>query len=167
MKLKGKDIILFVLHEGVWRALAYSTSCDIDVNLQYKTISSPDTGKWVRRRLIGINWSGNSAHLVSKSKNENELFDLWNLSKPITIKIGSVEAHPGIVDAAQYKMDGKLGFTGKAIINNLTITGRKGDMVTSSISFNGCGELIQERAPWILESESWNMSGVWINWKHW
>lgn len=167
MKVRGNNIILFYQKNGEWKTIAYGSTCEIDINAEAINVSSPDTGKWTSRKKRKLDWSINAAYLLSNVIQEVELYDLLESSETVKIYMGSVEAHESKIIPQEYKIDGKYALTGDAMITRLTIGARKGDMVTVSASFSGCGKLEQIRPPWILGKGTWNMSGLWINWKNW
>lgn len=49
-KIKGNDLILFIRKEEEYKALAYSTTCEIDIQADTIEIGSPDTGNGRKRK---------------------------------------------------------------------------------------------------------------------
>lgn len=161
MKLRGNNLIVFFDVGGVWKTLAYATTCEIDINAQTIETSSPDTGKWVTRKKRKRDWQLSSGHLLFATEQEVDFFDLLESDQTIKLCFATVEKHPGIIDCDNYKKDGRFELVGDAYVTRLTITGRKGDMITSSATFQGNGKLEQKWAPWVFVDGKWDASGVW------
>lgn len=161
MKVNGNDLIVFFEVAGVWKTLAYATSCELDIQAETINVGSPDTGRWTRRKKRRLSWSGSSAHLMSDVMHEANWFSLLESSKTVKICFSTVEAHKLPIKYYEYARDGKVTITGDALINRVTLTGKQGSKTTLSVSFVGDGKLEPAFAPWILEDGVWGMNEVW------
>lgn len=160
-KIRGNDLILMYDVDGKWKAIAFGTTCEIDINAEVIEVSSPDTGKWVKVKKRKLSWSVSTAHLMGNVKKTPDLLDMLQSDEAIKICIGSVEAHPNQIDHTEYALDGRYAITGYAQIVRATITARKGDMVTISAELRGDGALKQAWASWVLVDGAWTNKGVW------
>lgn len=143
MKLKGNNLIVFFRIDGQWRTLAYATTCELDIQAETITVGSPDTGRWEKKKKRRLGWNGSSAHLMSDIKDEANLFGLLKSDLPVRVCFGSVIDHKSPINSTDnYIKNGKVSLEGDALITRMTITGRRGDCVTLSVSFVGIGELI-------------------------
>lgn len=140
-KVKGNDLILFVQKDGEYKAIAYSTTCEIDMQADTIDIGSPDTGQWKRRKKRRKSWNVSSGHLVSSKKQTSEIFNFFLNDEPVAMMLGTVAPHAETMSADDYTPDGRLQMSGEALLTRVTITARKGDYVTMSVELTGSGEL--------------------------
>lgn len=140
-KIRGNDLILFVQQSGVYQALAYSTTCEIDMQAEVIRVSSPDTGQWAKKKKKRKDWSVSSGCLISDSKQTLDLFNMYLNDEPIIVMLGTVAPHAEAMNAINYVPDERLKLRGEALVTRITITGKRGDFVTMSITLDGCGEL--------------------------
>lgn len=162
-KLRGNDLIVMVYVDGAWKAIAFGTSCEIDISADTIETSSPETGKWKTYRKRKKGWRLSSGHLKGDVKKNPDLFELLESDKSIRVCMTTVEAHPDIIKETEYRADGRYMLTGLALVVRVTETARKGDMVTMSVEFQGNGPLEQIWAPWIFEDGKWDYTDVWLN----
>lgn len=141
MKIDGRDIVVFIQEDGLWRAMAYGTTCELDVKAEMKAVSSPDTEMWQKVKKGRYSWSGSSGHLVAARRQRTDVFELLAKGKKIKVAFATVAGSSSPRDYRQYIPDGRYGLKGDAIITRLTVTGRKGDSATFSMSFQGAGAL--------------------------
>lgn len=141
MKIDGKDIVVFVKIDGLWNAAAYGTTCELDVRADIKSVSSPDTGKWQKTKKGRYSWSGSSGHLVAARRQRLDMFDMLAEGAEILVAFATIASSALPRDFELYTPDGRFGFQGNALLTRLTVTGRKGDSATFSISFKGVGAL--------------------------
>ena len=73
-KIKGNDLILFIQKDGKYKAYAYSTTCEIDIQANTIEVGSPDTGQWVRKKKRKISWRVSSGYLMSDGSASMEIF---------------------------------------------------------------------------------------------
>lgn len=167
MKLKGKDMTLMVMRNGAWRAIAYATTCELDITKETVETGSKLTGKWRTIRSRKKAWTMSSGHLMADVKQEIDIIDLATGDEEVTVCLGSVESHEETITDADYKLDGKVMLTGKAIVTRATVSAKNKDYVTISMSLEGNGALTSAWAPWVLEGGTWRSDGVWMNHKLW
>jgi predicted secreted protein len=166
-KIRANDLIVMYMVNGRWKAIAFATSCEIDISADTIETSSPDTGRWKTYKKRKKGWKISTAHLMGNVKKTPDLFDLLESDEPIQVCMTTVEAHPGIIEHTEYKQDGKYQLVGEALVVRMTVTARKGDMVTMSAELLGNGRLINMAAPWVFVNGLWNNTGVWKNDEFW
>lgn len=160
-KIKGSDLILFIQKDGKYKAYAYSTTCEIDIQADTIEVGSPDTGQWVRKKKRKISWRVSSGYLMSDGSASMEIFKTLIDKSPIMITLGSVRSHTDVVNADEYENDGRLTMQGEGLLTRMTVTGRKGDFVTMSMEIEGCGKLEMIWEPKItIEPESASDEGI-------
>lgn len=140
-KIKGNDLILFIQKNDKYKAYAYSTTCEIDIQADTIEVGSPDTGQWVKKKKRKKNWRLSSGYLISEGGDTSELFKTLIDNNSVMITLGSVRPHADVMDANDYVTDGRLTIQGEGMLTRMTITGRKGDFVTMSIEVEGSGGL--------------------------
>lgn len=149
--------------EGAWKAIAYATSCEIDISADTIETSSPDMGRWKTYKKRKKGWRISTAHLMGNVRKTPDLFALLDSDEPMQVCLTTVEDHPDIIKATEYKQDGRYMLTGSALVVRVTVTARKGDMVTMSAELLGNGPLEQMWAPWVFVDGVWTDRGVWID----
>lgn len=162
-KIKANDLIVMYMVDGVWKAIAFATSCEIDVSADTIEISSPTTGRWKTYKKRKRTWRISTAYLKGNVKKTPDLFELLDSDEPIKICFTTVEAHPDIIKATEYKKDGRYELTGEALVVRVTESARKGDMVTLSAELQGNGPLEQVWADWVFRDGKWSDKGVWLD----
>lgn len=162
-KIKANDLIVMYEVDAAWKAIAFATSCEIDISADTIETSSPDTGKWKTFKKRKKGWRISTAHLMGNVVKTPDLFTLLESEEPIRVCLTTVEAHPGIIQHTEYVQSGHYQLTGSALVVRMTETARKGDMVTLSAELQGTGPLEQIWAPWVFVDGTWDNSGVWIN----
>ena len=68
MKTKGKDLLAYITNDGGsggYKKIALSTSCDIEVSIELKRISSILSGRYSRMRPGRYSWSVSTSALVA------------------------------------------------------------------------------------------------------
>ena len=125
-KIKGNDLILFIRKEEEYKALAYSTTCEIDIQADTIEIGSPDTGQWTKKKKKRKNWRASSGYLISDSVDVIDVFKTLVGNESVSLIIGTVEPHALSVNADEYVPDERLTIKGDGIITRMTITGREG-----------------------------------------
>lgn len=162
-KIRANDLIVMYKVAGAWKAIAYATSCEIDISSETIETSSPDTGKWKTFKKRKKTWKINTAHLKGNVVKTPDLFTLLESDEPIKVCMTTVEAHPDIIKHTEYKPSGHYQLAGDALVVRMTTTARKGDMVTMSAELQGNGKLEQVWAPWVFVNGVWSNDGVWID----
>ena len=166
-KLRGNELIVFFEKGGVWKTLAYATTCEIDIQAEVMDVGSPDTGRWVKKKKRRRSWNVSSGHLMSDVKQEIDLYDYLISDNPVKVCVSSVAAHDEQIKSIGYVPDGRYSLVGDALVTRMTITGNRGDFCTLSMSLAGSGELKQKSADWILADGRWAGKGVWVDWESW
>lgn len=142
--IKGEALMLYIgeVNGGTttYKPIAYASSHTLSINGDTIDTSSKMSGAW-KEFLIGqLNWQVTSESLVSKTSGHasfNTLKSLMVAREAIPIKIG----HP-LTSSADFELDAsKDVLTGNAIITSLEKTATKGELVQSSITLQGTGEL--------------------------
>jgi predicted secreted protein len=162
-KIRANNLIVMYKVNGRWKAIAFATSCEIDISADMIEISSTVSGKWKTFKKKEKGWKISTAYLKGNVKKTPDLFELLDSDDPIQVCLTTVEAHPDIITQTEYKQDGRYQLTGSALVVRLTETARKGDMVTVSAELQGNGLLEQVWAPWVFVNGLWSNSGVWID----
>ena len=162
-KVRANDLIVMYKVSGIWKAIAFATSCEIDISADVVKVGSPDKGKWKNYKKRKKTWKISAAHLMANTKENPDLFDLLESDDPIQVCLSTVEAHPDIISHTEYRQDGRYQLTGSALVVRLTVSARKGDMVTMSAELQGTGPLQQIWADWVFVNGLWSKSGVWID----
>ena len=160
-KIRANDLIVMYKVNGRLKAIAFATSCEIDVSADTIETSSPDTGRWKTYKKRKKGWRISTAHLKGNVKKTPDLFELLESDDPIQVCLTTVEAHPNIIKHTEYKQSGHYQLTGSALVVRLTETARKGDMVTMSAELQGTGKLEQVWADWVFQGGVWKNNGVW------
>ena len=119
-KIKGNDLILFIQKDGKYKAYAYSTTCEIDIQADTIEVGSPDTGQWVRKKKRKISWRVSSGYLMSDGSASMEIFKTLIDKSPIMITLGSVRSHTDVVNADEYENDGRLTMQGEGLLTRMT-----------------------------------------------
>ena len=143
MKLKGNDLIIFAVVNGVKKALAYSTTCEITLTLELVPISSEQTGKWKGYTARKKDWSVRADAILSDVMQEFEVSAF--LESGVNIYIGSVEAHPNQIGVNEYIPDGKISLNGNALVQRYSISAQKSGKVACALELVGNGELTYQR----------------------
>lgn len=121
MIIHGKDFNVSLMPRGT---IACAKSCELDIDVDAKEVTSPDSGEW-RDFITGRKgWKIGTNHLVS-----NENFDLFKtlIGQKVAIQFTS-QKHG-------------MNFYGYAICQKVVITANNGSLAQGSFSFLGCGEL--------------------------
>lgn len=156
-----------VMKDGVWRALAYATTCELDINKETVETGSKLTGRWRTSRARKLGWTISAGHLMADVQQEVDIMELVKSDKTVTVCMGSVEPHDETVTDAAHVLDGRLMMTGSAHVTRATVSAKNGDFVTISIALEGTGALTSAWAPWVLDGGYWRSDGVWMNHKVW
>lgn len=140
-KIKGKDITVMVARNGRdYKALAYSTSCELDVNVSYLKAGNPTDGRWPKNKPKYYSWQVSVGRLLSDLG--DDLFAELCIGKEIALLFTTVEDHPQPQEGIpSYVPTTSMQLQGQAIITRLTITANNRDYATASVTFVGSGEL--------------------------
>ena len=67
-KIRANDLIVMYKVNGRWKAIAFATSCEIDISADIIETSSPDTGRWKTYKKRKKGWRISTAHLKGNVK---------------------------------------------------------------------------------------------------
>lgn len=141
--VKGKDLMLFVGGKAIALAKTFT------LNLSQETLdaSSKDDGEWEANDIVDSKsydissdavYSADEA--VSASVTYDTLFDKFVAGEPVPFTCG-VAANA----AAQYPEAGwtapTKGYSGKMMINSLSLNGNKGEAASFSVGARGVGPM--------------------------
>lgn len=160
-KIKANDLIVMFKVAGEWKAIAFGTSCEIDISVDTIEISGETSGKWKKYKKRKRGWKISTAYLKGNVRKTPDLFEMLNSDNPVQVCFTTVEAHPNIIEHTEYKQDGRYMLTGEALVVRVTESARKGDMVTISAELLGNGPLEQIWDEWVFVDGLWNESGRW------
>lgn len=160
-KIKANDLIVMFKVSDVWKAIAFGTSCEIDISAETIETSGKMSGKWKTFKKRKRSWKISTAYLKGNVRKTPDLIEMLNSDNSVQVCFTTVEAHPNIIKHKEYKQDGRYILTGEALVVRVTETARKGDMVTISAELQGNGPLEQIWADWVFKNGVWNSSGVW------
>ena len=153
-KIKGQNLV--VLFQGAdmqWKALAYATQCELDIQLSMLEVGSADSGDWQHFKGKKKGWKITCAHLLSDVEQPIDIDDILFKGAKIKVTFTCVEDHPiPKSDPPQYEPDYRFygppyGYvytrTGTAIVARHTVTARHRTYVASSLELTGSGPLVK------------------------
>lgn len=131
------------------KAIALATSCSLDVTMDTDATATKDTSGWDDTEVVGGNWSGSSDSVVGEDEaspvdlSYKELMDLMLAKSEITIVFGELsdteKALPEAPTAGWTVADN--GYTGTALITNVSISADNKANATISVTFSGKGAI--------------------------
>lgn len=135
-RLKGRDVMLFMgnSHEDA-RAIAGSTSCEIEISCDAIEISSPDSA--VARDFIAgrTGWKMSLAKLLVL----DDIYDGQMVGKKVWVQFGySLNSKEGIPAEDRFTAH---YYEGRSLITRWVASAKNGDFASGSFEFLGCGEL--------------------------
>lgn len=144
-KIVGKDFFIFI----GGKAIAATTSTDIEYNTKTADSSTKDDGIWEAEEVVGLSWSlsNDSFYTVGASGSPGALTDAleaaWMAAEPVDVKFGrAANASNGEVPTSGWTVPAaKTGYEGKAVITSLRVTATNGDKAKVSVSLKGVGVL--------------------------
>ena len=74
-KIRANDLIVMCMMAGRGKAIAFATSCEIDISADTIETSSPDTGRWKTFKKRKKGWRISTANLKGNVKKTPDLFD--------------------------------------------------------------------------------------------
>jgi hypothetical protein len=144
MKLKGNNIVVMIEQGGVDTAIAYGTTCELDIQAEVIEISSKQNGIWKRYKKRKVSWTITSAHVASDGY-ANYIVGLVPSSKKVKVFIGSVTPINEPHAHTDYVADGKFAFKGYALVKRAVVAANRGSSATLSVDFQGSGEAVQDK----------------------
>lgn len=137
-KIKGNDLIVLINDNGVYRSIAYSTQCEIDLVATTIEVGNPQSGRWPRKKLRYISWKVASGQLLSDNQDSDVILSLLTTGRELNLLFTTVD--PGIIPEVPRMPDGRFSLSGQALLTRYTVTAKHRDFVTASATFDGSGE---------------------------
>lgn len=151
MILNGKDLMIFI--DG--KTAAYAKSCDVDVKANTIDTGSKDSGIWDEYIVGSMGFTITSDGLCALKKDSEDGYVYEDLlskmiaHEAVTVMFGSpanlTPGDAGVPEGGWTAPTGAVSqpvaYTGKAIIDDVKISGAKGDVGSMSISLTGTGAL--------------------------
>lgn len=140
-KIEGKDLMVFTrTGSGVWRAVAVSTTCTLEVTQDVREVAWRGSGPWRAYRSGWRGWSVTVDGLLPVGGGDP--MDLFGLDgEELYVAFYSVAPHPGGAPPGGFVPDGRLLRSGTAILDSLTEAGEDGSFGTRGLRFTGSGPL--------------------------
>jgi len=153
-KIKGQNlVVLFQGSDLQWKALAYATQCELDLQREMKAVGSATSGNWKHYKPKQMAWRITCAHLLSDVDQPVDIDELLVSGAKVKVTFTCVEDHPlPKSDPPEYKPEYRFfgppyGFaytrTGDALVSRHTVTARHRTYVSSSIELTGTGPLVK------------------------
>lgn len=145
--INGSDLMLFIEEGEEYKAMAFATTCTLNVALEAMETSSKDSGKWVENQGGKLSWSGSSENLtdgIDSKSLHGRLLQLMTARTPISIcatLAKNADGDLGIPEGG-WLPDEAQGVQGKAIITGLDLNAPDKQNSTLSISLTGTGPLL-------------------------
>lgn len=143
-KIKGQDLVVLFKDNNSWKAVAYATDCELDINVSMLEVGSPMSGIFEEYKPKRIGWRITSAHLMSDVAQPVDFHSLITNRTKVKVTFTVIDPHPNpSTDPPQYTpLTGGFARTGEAYIARNTITARHRTYVTSSVELRGTGPLV-------------------------
>ena len=141
--LRGNDLMIFKDTTGAgtaYKALAFSTSCQLSLTGNTLETSSKDGGKWTSKAVSKLSWSLTTDNLYSV-EDFNALVNSWISREELTVAFAvctNADSDTGL-PADGWKIGG--GYTGKVVITSITANAPDNDNATYSVTLEGTGAL--------------------------
>ena len=141
--LRGNDLMIFKDTTGAgtaYKALAFSTSCQLSLTGNTLETSSKDGGKWTSKAVSKLSWSLTTDNLYSV-EDFNALVNSWISREELTVAFSvctNADSDTGL-PADGWKIGG--GYTGKVVITSITANAPDNDNATYSVTLEGTGAL--------------------------
>jgi predicted secreted protein len=141
--IDGSDLMMF--YNG--KSISFATSHQLTLTGTTLDVSTKDHGTWGSKKIGKLSWSITSDNLFMLQP--FKLFTgLWMDKNPITV-VCACKAEPdanpdyyGVVTPTNgWSPLSNSGYTGKAIITNITVNAKDGESATYSITLEGTGAL--------------------------
>ncbi len=153
-KIKGGDLMLFVQKGQTKKAIALATSHNIELQSELQSTSNKDegAGDWSSQEVGLLSWSVSSENFFSMDATQttyNDLFDMMIAKQPIEV-VFSMKAETGVSDVTettgQAWTPAVPKYTGKAVINSLSLNAPNGEYATFTANLTGVGALTKVTA---------------------
>lgn len=139
--------------DHVWKAVAYATDCELDIDRTMIEVGSQESGTFREYKPKKIGWRITSAHLMSDKDQPVDIDDLLVEGTQVQVTFSTIMPHPDPQpDPPAYQPGFRFwgppyGYaytrTGYAYVQRHTVTARHRTFVTSSIELLGTGPLLK------------------------
>lgn len=142
-KIQGGDLMLFI----GGKSIAYATNHTLEISGDTTDTSNKDEGggKWGSQEVSKINWTVSSENLFStdgEGENFDDLFDALTNGTELTAVFGIKTGSATEVPSGGWTPDtSSMRYTGKLIVNSLSLNAPNGEYATYTANFTGVGAL--------------------------
>lgn len=143
-RILGDELLVYIdVSTGgtgaTWEALAYSTTCSLNLTSDTIDASNKMAGVWSAALPGKLSWSISTEALMSTSKTGYEYFyDKLVARTPFKIRFGQVKD----LSKGDFSSDEtKTYYEGEAYCSSCNLTADNGAVCTMSVEFTGNGEL--------------------------
>lgn len=136
-KIKGQELMLFV--NG--KSIAYATNHTLNLSAELADVSNKDegSGDWKVQEVKQMSWEATTENLYSVD-GYSSLFTLMTAKTPITAVFApKTETDINVPSGGTWTASD--GYTGKVIINSISVNAQVGDYATFTVNFTGVGAL--------------------------
>ena len=152
-RIKGQNLVVLFRSPsgGEWKAVAFATDCELDVNVSMLEKGSQEHGYEKEFTPGEASWRITASHLLSSATQPVDLDTLLMNRTQMQVTFTCVAGHDDpMSDPPQYqpefRMRAPYGYaytrTGLAYVSRHTVTARDRNYVTSSIELTGTGALL-------------------------
>ncbi len=129
MIINGTDLNLFISGTTGYTAIASAKSCSLDITAGVIETSSKDSGKWTEKIPGRLSYKVSTSNMYTDDATNgySQLFTLMTTSTPIKFAYSTDKA--------------AKGYTGTAIITNLSNSGEMDGAATITCDLEGTGAL--------------------------
>lgn len=142
-KIQGGDLMLFI----GGKSIAYATNHTLEISGDTTDTSNKDEGggKWGSQEVSKINWTVSSENLFStdgEGENFDDLFDALTNGTELTAVFGiKTESTTEVPTGGWTPKTTSTRYTGKLIVNSLSLNAPNGEYATYTANFTGVGAL--------------------------
>lgn len=142
-KIQGGDLMLFI----GGKSIAYATNHTLEISGDTTDTSNKDEGggKWGSQEVSKINWTVSSENLFStdgEGENFDDLFDALTNGTELTAVFGiKTEGATEVPTGGWTPKTTSTRYTGKLIVNSLSLNAPNGEYATYTANFTGVGAL--------------------------
>lgn len=139
MKILGRNLTILYRVDNAWKAVAYATTCELDINADLLEVGSVTPDAWKRYKRKKIGWTLTAGHLASDASQPIDLETVLVNGTAVKVFVTTVLDHP--LPGDSYTPTTGYQRQGDALVNRFTVTARNRDYVTGSVSMRGSGPL--------------------------
>ena len=151
-KIKGQDLVV-MFHDGEsWKAVAFATDCELDINITMQEKGQEVSGRWKELEPKEISWKVTSSHLLSDVSQPVDFSQLIADGTKMKICFSCVAPHLNPKNdppeyEPYYSLFPQPGYvytrTGDVYVARHTVSSRNRAYVTSFVEMIGTGKLIE------------------------